>query len=133
MNSTQARHGVQPQRRHRRVRLDHRIDVDADVDVSRMFGAHVRCLDVSRGGIRLRVPDRVGVGDTLVLEASLPGRRAFQLEGEVVHVAASGESFYEVGICWLGAPEVGAELFDGLVQQARREASGRWQVAAIGR
>jgi len=111
--------------------MDHRIDVD--VDVSRIFGAHVTCLDASRGGIRLRLVDRVNVGDTLVLEASLPGRPAFQIEGEVRHVAATGDGCYEVGIGWISAPQIGAELYDALVAQARREATGRWELAAIGR
>lgn len=115
-------------RRHRRVCMDRAVGVDVD----RWVGSHVRCLDVSRGGVRLRVVDRVSVGDLLVFEASLPGRPAFRIEGEVRSVCRTPEGFYDVGVCWVGSADAAGALLETLIDDARREASDRTELRATG-
>jgi hypothetical protein len=108
--STPAEAGRQ-RRRHRRVPVSatvrlSTIDPETDPYTGRPFfrAWEDRCLDVSRGGLRLRTHEGVSAGRRVLLEMELPGGPSFEAVARIAWTGAPARAAdpIEVGIEFLG-------------------------------
>lgn len=100
------------ERQHARVKTNRPIDVR----VSRFLGLQARCLDVSKGGMRLLVEDPVRVGDCLVFGVQLPGAPDFKIQAQVRHVSENADGHFEIGLAWVDVDDRAASIFESLAR-----------------
>ena len=100
------------QRRHQRVKTSRAIGIH----IPHWAGLEAECIDISHGGMRLRLQNTVHRGDRLVFEAELPGFGPVRLDGEVRHVVQLPDGAFEAGLCWVDPDARAARLFEMVVQ-----------------
>lgn len=110
ITSSESEHHWPIRRQHRRVQLDRPVAVQ----LSHWASLGARCIDISHGGMRLRISDPVKLGDQIIFDVGGAGR-TFRLTGEVRHVAQIVDDCYEIGLCWVDSDERAIDLFETLI------------------
>lgn len=101
---------VAQRRRHRRVAIDapirvSTIDPELDPRTGRPFfrAFEDRCLDVSRGGLRLRTHEVLAPGRRVLLEVELPEGPRIEAVARIAWTAHAGPEHQDVGVEFLGS------------------------------
>jgi len=118
-------------RRHERVEIDapirvSTIDPEIDPYTGRPFfrAFEDRCLDLSRGGLRMRTREALLPGRRVLLEVELPGGPRFEAVARIAWAGRAGEAL-DLGIEFLGGiPDHVARLERFLGQASRSAARG---------
>lgn len=109
-------------RRHRRIAIDapirvSTIDPELDPRTGRPFFRlfEDRCVDLSRGGLRMRTHEVIAPGRRILLEVELPDGPRFEAVARIAWTADAGPDHQDVGIEFLGGiPDHLARLEDYL-------------------
>ena len=98
-------------RRHQRVKLE----ATCELEIPDWHGSEGRAIDVSPGGICMRLPDSVSVGDNLIFSVVQPDGEAFEINAEVRFVKEMPEGDYLVGLRWQAAEADGHRAYQAVL------------------
>ncbi len=94
-------------RRHPRVQLESSFELE----VPGWNGTEGKALDVSPGGIAVRLADSVDIGDSVIFSVVVPEQPAFEITAEVRHVRETPQGDYFVGLRWSANEVEGHQAF----------------------